>query len=89
MYYALESSDTDADADIDSLMRFVYDHLYGDAYGDEAELGFAGYRQYVAGLRSEHLKQIHGRARLGKATVAREVKMLLIRAELQGLGIDL
>ena len=38
MYYPWESSDVAfSEADLDSLMHFVYDGLYGDAYGDTLE----------------------------------------------------
>ena len=90
MYYPLESGDADfSGTDLDALMCFVYDGLYGDAYGDSSEMGFPGYRKYVAGLRSEYVEGIRGRATMGKARLSKDVKLLLIKADLSGIGVDL
>jgi hypothetical protein len=70
-------------------MHFVYDDLYGDAYGDASEIGFQGYREYVAGLRSNFVEQIRGRATIGRARISRAVKLLLVEADLDGVGVDL
>jgi hypothetical protein len=90
MYYALNPRDgPTSGADADSLTHFVYDELYGDAYGDGSEMGFPGYRQYVASLRSDYLERARGRVRIGKVALSHDVKMLPTKAELQGIKVDL
>jgi len=89
MYSAWSGDGGVSDADLGPLLHFVYDQLYADAYGDESELGFRGYRQYVANLRKGYVEQHRGRARIGKVAIPRNVKLLLIQADLQGLPIDL
>lgn len=90
MYYPLESGDPGfSGGDLDSLFHFVYDELYGDAYGDTSEMGFPGYREYVAGLRSKYLDQIRELATIGRANLSKNLKLLLVEADLKGPGVDL
>jgi len=90
MYYPWESDDAGfSTADLDSLFHFVYDELYGDAYGDGSEMGFPGYREYVARLRSKYVEKIRGLATIGRAKLSRDLKLLLVEADLKGPGVDL
>lgn len=85
LYYAFGAGS----GEIETLLRFVYDRLYGEAYGEESSLGFAGYHEYVAAIRAELWEQIGGYAQLGKAAISRNLVRLRAKASSQGFDVDL
>ena len=61
MAYLLKGTDK-ATVTLSEILDFVYDNLYGDAYGGLGDVEIAGYRPYVQSIRNrvEEAAATHG-----------------------------
>ena len=91
MAYLLKGTDK-ATVTLAEILDFVYDNLYGDAYGGLGDVEFAGYRPYVQTIRNrvEEAAAAHG-WKLDKMSVARRLRNLIHMAHEEGISdlIDL
>ena len=77
--------------DIREAIAFVYDDLYGDAYGSPSSTEIPGFRPYVEGIKRDVLSAASGGASLGAVCTKPRIRTVLHLARKEGLGhlIDL
>jgi class 3 adenylate cyclase len=71
---------------LDDVVQFVFDDLYGDAYGvDGSSTEIAGYRAYLAEVKARVLKEGAGGWSLGNVATKKHYRELLFWAKREGL----
>jgi hypothetical protein len=73
------------DMRLEEVLDFLYDRLYGDAYGGLGEVEIPGYRSYVASVRARVEQAARSGLRLGAIRLPREVSGLWRQAISEGL----
>ncbi len=75
--------------ELQELLDFIYDDLYGDAYGGASTVEIPNYRAYVAQIKSRVQDRARGGWKLGKVEIPSKVTRLLLRAKGEGLTDEL
>ncbi|MBI4687338.1 MAG: hypothetical protein HY756_06115 [Nitrospirae bacterium] len=71
---------------LNELLDFVYDRLYGDGYGGAGNIEINGFRPYVAGIKRRVKNAAKSGWQLGKWRVNMEIQRLFSRAQKEGLS---
>jgi hypothetical protein len=76
---------TAASIQLSEMLDFVYDRLYGDAYGGAGGVNISGYREYVTTVKRRVEQAAAQGSSLAKLSFQRELMHLLGRAREEGL----
>jgi hypothetical protein len=70
--------------ELDDLLTFVYDRLFGDGYsGEDSSVLIPNYRKYLRELKSRVSAAAGTNARFGPIALAKPIRNLLFRAKKQ------
>jgi hypothetical protein len=75
--------------ELQELLEFIYDDLYGDAYGGAGAVEIPNYRAYVAQIKSRVQDRVSDGWKLDKVKIPPKVKRLLSKAKGEGLMDEL